>query len=312
MIVFTEKIMRRKNCVCFLVSVFVLIFIVLLLMSDSQVQLLRVQPESNHQIDPIALSKTSEECICEKEKPSSRWTDNMTAQQIMDYFSWANKSSCSISQDFGGHLFDEANLRGIDGQKAVCIDPGVAPKSGDCLVYSFGIDNEWSFDEWMEKYGCQVFSFDPSMNTSDHFDHSPGVHFFRLGLGARDETVSQSGWKMHTLRTIYRMLSHEADKKIIDYLKIDIEENEWTVLPNLAQSGMLSKVRQMGVEIHLPSQEPLKKYQELANILRNLEDSHGFIRFDSKRNPWYKGDFTQLGISGSFGYEIAWYNRQFS
>ena len=258
------------------------------------------------------INPYSESLICwDKSRPV--WTDGMTSRQLMDYFSWTNKSSCSLVHDFGGQVFGEIPLKGVDGQKAVCIDPAVAPKSGDCLVYSFGINNDWSFDEWMEKYGCQVYSFDPSMTIEkNQFDHSPGIHFYKLGLGSRDETVSKSGWKMRTLRTIYRMLNHEADGRIIDYLKMDIEEDEWTVLPNLVESKMLTKVRQMGIEIHLPSQEPLAKYQELANILRDLEDHHGFVRFDSKRNPWYQGNFTQLGISGSFGYEIAWYNTKLS
>ncbi|CAG2232362.1 unnamed protein product [Mytilus edulis] len=30
-----------------------------------------------------------------------------------------------------------------------------------CLVYSFGINNQWSFDDAMANIGCDVFSFDP-------------------------------------------------------------------------------------------------------------------------------------------------------
>jgi hypothetical protein len=44
------------------------------------------------------------------------------------------------------------NPSGKDGQKAVCIDPQVAPQPGECLVYSFGIADDWSFDEEMEEY----------------------------------------------------------------------------------------------------------------------------------------------------------------
>lgn len=249
--------------------------------------------------------------IC-PESNGPEWTDRMSAEELMEYFRWGNQTSCKLVHDFGGQILG-THPSGVDGQKAVCLDPGVAPPQADCIVYSFGISNEWSFDEWMEKYGCQVFAFDPSMtDQKDQFDHSPGVHFYKLGLGVRDETIGGSGWKIRTLQTIYRMLNHEATNRIIDYLKMDIEYNEWAVLPNLVQSGMLSKVRQMGIEIHLPSQEPLSKYQELANILRDLEDRHGMIRFDSKANPWYRGNFTQLGLSGSFGYEIAWYNTKLS
>lgn len=47
----------------------------------------------------------------------------------------------------------EPQWTGIDGQKAVCLDPGVAPEPGACLVYSFGISDDWSFDQVMESYG---------------------------------------------------------------------------------------------------------------------------------------------------------------
>ena len=32
-----------------------------------------------------------------------------------------------------------------------------------CLVYSFGINWDFSFDDAMGKLGCEVHSFDPSM-----------------------------------------------------------------------------------------------------------------------------------------------------
>jgi hypothetical protein len=36
------------------------------------------------------------------------------------------------------------------------MDEGVAPTPGSCTVLSFGINNEWSFDDAMEEYGCDV------------------------------------------------------------------------------------------------------------------------------------------------------------
>ncbi|CAL4187728.1 unnamed protein product, partial [Meganyctiphanes norvegica] len=46
----------------------------------------------------------------------------------------------------------------LDGDKWVCFDKGF--KSNDCVVYSFGINNEWSFDDDMDKrHHCQVGNF---------------------------------------------------------------------------------------------------------------------------------------------------------
>lgn len=50
----------------------------------------------------------------------------------------------------------------IDGSWFICLDDHLAPKKNKCNVLSFGINNDYSFDEVMNKeYGCRVFSFDP-------------------------------------------------------------------------------------------------------------------------------------------------------
>ena len=190
-----------------------------------------------------------------KTKMKTDWTTKinvniLTPKQIIDYFYWTNSESCILSHDFGGKMLQ--NPSGFDGQKSICLDPLVRPESGNCIVYSFGINNDWSFDEALEKYGCQVFAFDPSMGKQDH-DHSEKVHFYNMGLGEKDYT-SDKGWKIRALDSIYKKLTKEAhlsQEKVIDYLKIDIELAEWKVIPQIIQSGMLKKVRQLGIEFHL-------------------------------------------------------------
>ncbi len=112
-----------------------------------------------------------------------------------------------------------------------------------------------------------------------------------------------------TVGSIRRLLGHQD--RVIDYLKMDIEFGEWNVFPELMKLGEFDQVRQLGVEIHLPKDGPLKKYQDLAGTLMLLERENGMVRFDSKANPWFTGLFTNLGVHGSFGYEIAWYNLKF-
>lgn len=231
----------------------------------------------------------------------------LTAQQIMDYFQWSNATSCRLIHDFGGHM--KRNPSGLDGQKAVCLDPvHVAPPSNDCLVYSFGINNDWTFDEAMESYGCQVYAFDPSMKVDNH-DHTPKIHFYKLGLSSRDST-SENGWRFNTLASLYHMLKDKHGDRVIDYLKLDIEYDEWIAIPQIIQSGMMKKIRQLAIEIHLPVEDSINRLRNRVSIIRSIEES-GMVRFDSKLNPWYHGTFKLLGISGPRGYEIAWYNSRF-
>jgi hypothetical protein len=250
---------------------------------------------------------------------------HLSPQQIIDYFYWKNGSSCNCKITVGAGL-KMINPVGFDGQKAIFLDPIAWPYpvikpesngtvSSSCLVYSFGISNEWSFDEAMEtKYGCEVFAFDPSMNKPDH-DHSERVHFYNLGLGSRDTAHSPDHyeWRIKTLKSIYQMLlPRHKENKVIDYLKIDIESAEWHVLPQIIESGMLSKVRQLGVEFHVVPRngdKSLKNYQSLVSIIKSLENQ-GMIRFDSQFNPWWRGEIEVLdGYEGPLGFEIAFYQH---
>ena len=194
----------------------------------------------------------------------------------------------------------------IDGQKAVCLDPAARPTPGRCLVYSFGINNEWSFDEMMETYGCKVYAFDPSMKMASH-SHSKGIKFLDIGLDDRDHIDPTNKWRLKSLSTIYhQQLQHTG--RIIDYLKLDVEFAEWRALPQMIESGMLAKVRQLHVEIHLTKKDSIDKLRSHAALLKSIEDA-GMIRFDSKSNPYYRGIIGALDNSTelSLGYDIAWY-----
>ena len=55
-----------------------------------------------------------------------------------------------------------------DGGWEICDDSKVRPAK-DCVVYSFGINYDFSFDDYVAKtYGCHVHSFDPRMDDETH------------------------------------------------------------------------------------------------------------------------------------------------
>ena len=62
---------------------------------------------------------------------------------------------------------------------------------------------------------------------------------------------------------------HGADT-IIDYLKIDVEYSKWLSLPEIISSGMLSKVTQLGIEVHLDEKETFEMLLEWTKLMRSV------------------------------------------
>lgn len=48
-----------------------------------------------------------------------------------------------------------------------------------CVVYSFGIRDEWSFDLASAALGCDVHSFDPTEDRESG-DYAPNVYFHKV------------------------------------------------------------------------------------------------------------------------------------
>ncbi|KAK3601533.1 hypothetical protein CHS0354_027675 [Potamilus streckersoni] len=173
-----------------------------------------------------------------------------------------------------------------DGGWEICEDSNYRPHR-PCLVYSFGINYDYSFDDdIVRRYGCEVHSFDPSMrNESDHRRGALG-YFHNLGLGDFNQ-VNPSGWQLKRLGTIQKELGHTNKK--IDVLKMDIEEWEWRTIPDMLKSGALSNVQQFVTELHINLHfEPMEEaYKMGLSTLKDLYDE-GFRIFWTHRNLWCK------------------------
>ena len=250
--------------------------------------------------------------------------DNIRAEMldlpdIVQYLEWTNRSSCALVQDFGGQMISAGERAGLDGQKAVCLDPPeLAPPVHHCVVYSFGIKDEWSFEEAMAKYGCRVFAFVSNGQQQQHNRTTDVIQFFHWTLGSKSLINNDTGVPTKTLDEIYRdLVGLRGDDVAIDYLKMDVKWAEWHVLSQILQSGMLDKVRQLAVKIHLPftasfsdADQGLDEFRRLFSIIRSVE-TYGMVRFDSKRNIYFQHEISFLNYTDPMAYELAWYNIRF-
>ncbi|XP_059167559.1 uncharacterized protein LOC131949713 [Physella acuta] len=168
-----------------------------------------------------------------------------------------------------------------DGGWEICDDPDVRPRD-PCIIYSYGINYEFSFDDDAAKvYGCHVYSFDPSMvKWADKVNRSELVHFYKVGLSSKTHVLPKKNWTLYTHGDIRKMLGHQ--NQTIDVIKMDIEWSEWEAIPEMVASGQLTHVRQFLVEYHVRSKD--RNYLFRLKAMQELEKA-GFKRFYVHKNP---------------------------
>jgi FkbM family methyltransferase len=178
-----------------------------------------------------------------------------------------------------------------------CADWVVADRllTQDSVVYSVGVGENISFDLALnERYGCQVYGWDPTplaVNFISHLAATPGFILMPYGLGT-DDGVIQFGaqdagdrsFSIHSqhevkvslevrkLSSMMRMLNHDR----VDLLKIDIEGSEYDVIRQIVDDGIV--LPQLLVEFHHRwySHIPVEATKEHIRLLKRA----GYRIFD--------------------------------
>jgi len=198
-----------------------------------------------------------------------------------------------------------------DGGWNMCIVPPYRPVQ-PCLIYSFGINNDFSFDDDASaQFKCTVRSLDPSMSASEH-KRSDNVWFYKIGLSGHDH-VNERGWKMMTLDSVMKHFNESTT--IIEYLKFDIEYSEWAVIEEMHKSGVLSRVKQLALEVHMgqapAAQLSMRSAAEHENYYRILS----LLEKDGMRRWHYKLNYVFMRSTPngqrSCCYEMAYINQKF-
>lgn len=199
-----------------------------------------------------------------------------------------------------------------DGQKYVCADPEFSLFStSPCLVYSFGISEDWSFDWDMEGWDCQVYSFDPSINITSGGQNGT-ITFLRYGIGEYDHTNDRD-WEIRTLGAFYMSLRHS--NRTIHYLKMDVEGSEWQTLQQQLAKGtesvLTQRVEQLGMELHFARHPPRREhspfYMGVYRMFLKLQQA-GFYPFSYEPNFSEKATVEIPGLPYNVtpAMEVAW------
>ena len=194
------------------------------------------------------------------------------------------RSFCKEMKRFGGQYRNECKY--LDGQKFVCMDNLFKDIANDeCLIYSFGVSNDWSFEDIMDELGCKVYAFDGSVNYPKL--RGKNIHFEKVFVGSENIEIKNT----QTIGTILARYGHTDIR--ISYLKMDIEGHEMEVLPNAINAGLLTNVQQIGMEFHLKGNA--KKTNNFTWILKRLyfEGNYRLISYDV--NGCYKNMVTSTG-----------------
>ncbi|XP_043196395.1 uncharacterized protein LOC122367416 [Amphibalanus amphitrite] len=243
--------------------------------------------------------------------PEDDW---VMLRELFTYLTKPHPRACHKKARFGGYgarrLRDNRQVQ--DGQKYVCMDGEFTlHTSRRCLVYSFGISTDWSFDWDMEWFGCEVLAFDPSIDLASGSMNGT-ISFLRYGIGAWDH-VTREGWQIRTLDTFMRYLGHQ--ERTVHYLKMDVEFDEFEVLRQQVMLGhrspLATNVEQLGVELHLTSFLPVWKhmtfYREMYKTFLALQQM-GYYLFHYEQNEIIQPDMVVPGVEGQLvsAMEVAW------
>lgn len=198
----------------------------------------------------------------------------------------------------------------LDGGWDMCLMPPYQPPSHNCLVYSFGIAGDFTYDDDVGLYGCEVHSFDPSMYKSVDHKRSAKVTFHKLGISSKDENVVKYGhpWKLQTLNSIRHSLGHEPLKRRLDVIKMDIEWMETGALGQAIKEGSLKDVRQVAFEIHHGGTHD--RFMQILDMLRDLYD-HGFRIYNTHINTAVGNHYVRNGLRLSKCLEVHMLNIDF-
>ena len=153
-------------------------------------------------------------------------------------------------------------------------------RKGECLIYSFGVAKDLTFEEQLGAMGCKVYAHDPSVEYPKYVRKN--VEFFQIGVCEKERKLF--GKPCKTLLDIIQSNGHLKTK--ITYLKVDIEGEEIRAIPQWLKSGAMVNVHQFGVEIH----QKFKSISYMMKLMRDLQVEEHFRIINWQYNLFTRRD----------------------
>lgn len=185
-----------------------------------------------------------------------------------------------------------------DGGKWIC-DVFQLLKRSNCLVYSFGSNGEFSFENETKRVlpNCEIHTFDRKLFNCTTFCQ---FHRVRIGNGTHSGTKS--------LHMIMKDLNHE--QRYLDILKIDVEGSEFEFFDDLfrRKDFISQNIRQILVEVHFSGTiEKVENttafnYNKIHDLFRLFHENN-YIIFHKEVNlfnPYWAFEFSLIRMNKRF------------
>ncbi|XP_050726006.1 uncharacterized protein LOC127003414 [Eriocheir sinensis] len=259
------------------------------------------------------------------------WRPQLSA--VGDYFKYLKTPQvyCRKLIRMGGHVTCKRNQ--MDGHKYLCFDAPlrlVAPRNSQrCLVLSYGVQMDTSFDEAVVNLPCDVHMFDVLDFSPELAREEEHAYFHNEGLANSDRVNYFDNIKlrvkMDTLRNHVKKLGLQG--RLIHVLKMDIENSEWESLTDIAEDPLFDAVGQVAVEVHaiqlvggrtahhpadVPREKWLEALQSRYDVFRMIE-ARGFRRvlyWDNVQDDIHLVD--DLGVRYETAGELLYVNTNWS
>jgi hypothetical protein len=195
---------------------------------------------------------------------------------------WEPNIRCAANERFGPPG---------EGGKWVC-DPYCLLKRRDCLVYSIGSMNDFTFEESLAAFQCEIHTFDHTVEVPRP---PPEIHFHSIGISAFENKSGQ----LESLAMMIHELGHSG--RIIDILKIDVEGTEYEIFTDSKTLRIMKRqVRQLLIEVHLSSGCLGMTEPQIIEIAKNIA-SAGFRTFSKEPNIMFStgscAEFSLLNLN---------------